>query len=438
MDMEKNSEIVGKSDRIDRDLALQIAVTQAVTSSLVLPDVLTRVLQQILEKMEPDMGAIYLLDRDKEALYLAGQVGFSAEVAEAIGELELLESVTLQAAQRGGGVNPVTLEAFSPAHRQAFERSGLQTLVGVPLWAGERIVGIALLASSEPWTMDEEDIQLLTLLGQQVGGAVDNALLYEVAQQRVEELYMLHRVGQTLTASLEPEEVIKAILKETRVALGVAGCSVALVDEEKEELIFTSVVGGAAEGVPGVRLALGQGIAGWVAQRGEPLLVHDAQSDPRFFGGVDAETGFVTRSILCVPMRFKDKLIGVVEVVNKIDGDFDSEDTRLLTAMATSAAVAIENARLYQQQKESAQTLAAKNKTLLDIQRRLVWAERMATIGEISVAIRHELDAPLTAILRNAESLLELSDLPHNVREQLEIIARCGVQIGDIVKRMDR
>jgi GAF domain-containing protein len=425
-------------DRLNYELVVQSAIAQAVTSSLALTDVLAHTLQQLLDKMGLNRGAIYLLDRETETLRLAHQEGFSTEVAEAVGELELQESVALQAAQRGGGVTPHTLEAYSPAHRQAFEQSGLQTLVGVPLWAKERIVGIALLGSAETWEIDEEDTQLLTLLGQQIGGAVENSLLYEMAQRRVEELSTLHRVGQTLTSSLEPDEVIKAILRETRAALGVAGSSIALLDEEKGDLVFISVVGAASSGVHGVRLALGQGIAGWVAQKGEPLLVDDAQSDPRFFGGVDAETGFVTRSVLCIPMRFKGKITGVVEVVNKIDGDFGKEDIRMLNSLAVSAAVAIENSRLYQQQKKTARELAARNRTLLETQQRLVWAERMATIGEIGIAIRRELDVPLTAILQNAELLLGRDDLPYEAREQLEAIARKSIQIGDIVKKLEK
>jgi GAF domain-containing protein len=436
--MEQDSGIEQKLGRVNRYLSVQTAIAQAVASSLALEDILTHTLQQILEKMGLDMGVIYLLDRGTETLRLVHQEGVPAEVTETIEVLELEESMTLQMAQRGGdGVTSLTPEAYPPAHRRAFEKSGLQTLIGVTLWARKRIMGTALLGSAEPWEIDKEDTQFLTSLGQQVGGAIDNALLYEMAQRRVEELSMLHRVGQTLTASLEPDEVITAIMKETRVAVGGTGCSVALLDEEKEELLFTTVVGGATEGVPGVRLALGQGIAGWVAQKGEPVLVHDAQNDPRFFGGVDADTGFLTRSILCVPMRLKGKIIGVVEVVNKIDGYFDSEDMRVLNSLATSAAVAIENSRLYQQQRETAQELAARNEALLEAQRRLVWAERLAVIGEIGLAMHQELDAPLTTILRTAESLLSRDDLPHDAREQLETIARKGIQIGDAVKKLE-
>lgn len=436
MDMGRDSESEQKKENLSLDA--QNAIIQATTSSLVLNEILSHTLQQILGKLKPDKGAIYLLNRETETLRLAQQIGFPPETTRVIKELDLQESVALQRPQRGSGITILPPEAYSPPRRRAFEQNGLKTIVGVPLWARGGIMGVALLGSTASWELDEDESRFLAFLGRQIGNAIDNSLLYQMAQRRVEELSMLHRVGQTLTASLEPDEVITAILKETRTVLRVTGCSIALLDEERQELTFTTAVGGAGEEMPGMRLALGQGVAGWVAQKGEPLLVHDAQSDPRFFGGIDRETGFVTRSVLCVPLSFKEKIIGVIEVVNKIDGYFDEEDIRLLTSLATSAAVAIENSHLYQQQKETALQLAARNEALLETQRKLVWAERMATIGKIGLAIRRELDRPLTIILRNAEVLLSADYLPLDARQRLEDIARKSIQIGDIIKKLQR
>jgi diguanylate cyclase (GGDEF)-like protein len=90
-------------------------------------------------------------------------------------------------------------------------------------------------------------------------------------------------------------------------------------------------------------------VAGWVAEKGEPVIVHDASSDPRFFDGVDKISNFVTRNIVCVPLRTKDRILGSIEVINKNSGSFDSDDMLILTALANQVAVAIENARLYEE-----------------------------------------------------------------------------------------
>jgi GAF domain-containing protein len=91
----------------------------------------------------------------------------------------------------------------------------------------------------------------------------------------------------------------------------------------------------------------GVGIAGWVVKNDEHLVVADAREDPRFYAGVDEKTGFETRNILAVPLRTKERVIGVVEIINKVDGPFDDRDVALATALANQAGVAIDNARLY-------------------------------------------------------------------------------------------
>jgi signal transduction histidine kinase len=128
-------------------------------------------------------------------------------------------------------------------------------------------------------------------------------------------------------------------------------------------------------------------IAGWVFSRREPLVVHDALSDPRFFREVDLLTSFQTRSVLGVPMYTKDKTLGVIEAVNKREGAFDDEDLRLLEALAAQASVAIENSRLFQQ-------------------------------NDVVAEMVHELRSPLTA-LTAAAYLLERTGLPDDQRLKL-------------------
>jgi signal transduction histidine kinase len=136
-------------------------------------------------------------------------------------------------------------------------------------------------------------------------------------------------------------ERINAVLK-------VEAGSLLLVDEETEELVFQIALGEKAEGVKPFRLQMGQGIAGQVAQSGKPLKISDAQKDRRHYKAVDVTTDFLTRSILCVPMIFKGKVTGVIEIMNKLEGGFTESDLTLLNSIATYAAIAIENARLHQ------------------------------------------------------------------------------------------
>ncbi|MFH0965393.1 MAG: ATP-binding protein [Planctomycetota bacterium] len=128
--------------------------------------------------------------------------------------------------------------------------------------------------------------------------------------------------------------------------------ALSLVDEETGELVFQVAAGARNEELSEVRIAAGEGICGWVVQHGRPLIVNDVRNDSRRLPGADEILGFEARSVLCVPLLARGRVIGAIELINPPDGGheswFDREDQEVLTAFAAQAAVAIENARLYQ------------------------------------------------------------------------------------------
>lgn len=156
-----------------------------------------------------------------------------------------------------------------------------------------------------------------------------------------------------INSSLEIEEIrkrtIEASIKLTKSEAG----SLLLYDEEIGELYFDVALGEKADKIKTIRLKLGEGIAGWVAQQREVQIINDVQNDPRFFRKADEKSGFVTRSMICIPVLHKDKLIGVLQVLNKIDEPFNDYDAELLKALSNQVAVAIENARLYNELRET-------------------------------------------------------------------------------------
>ena len=110
--------------------------------------------------------------------------------------------------------------------------------------------------------------------------------------------------------------------------------SVFVLDRATEELVLRYACGPAGKQVVGLRIPVGQGVVGWVVQYNEDLIVPETVQDPRFYGGVDQETGFVTRSILCVPMLQAGQVIGAVEAMNKRTGHFNDEDVLFLQEIA--------------------------------------------------------------------------------------------------------
>jgi diguanylate cyclase (GGDEF)-like protein len=163
----------------------------------------------------------------------------------------------------------------------------------------------------------------------------------------------LAEAAKALTGNLRLDDVLQAILRAVTQLLGPENWSLLLLDPERNELYFEIAVGQAAPAMRDIRLKLGEGIAGWVAEHRQPLVVPAVADDARFSSRVDQATHFATESIVCVPMMFQDRLLGVIELVGaKGSRQFSDEDLAVLTPFADFAAIAIGNARAFQRVEE--------------------------------------------------------------------------------------
>jgi len=160
------------------------------------------------------------------------------------------------------------------------------------------------------------------------------------------EVTVFHELGKALTSSLQLDQVLRTIMEKINEVLHPDTWSLLLMDQDKGELYFQIATGKGAEALKDIRIKLGQGLAGWVAQTGQPVVVPDTSKDARFFAKVDERTKMETRSIVAVPVRFRDHCLGVIELLNCVGPEgFSKRDLVLLEALADYAAIAIENAR---------------------------------------------------------------------------------------------
>ncbi len=195
-----------------------------------------------------------------------------------------------------------------------------------------------------PWPRDRERLVL------SVRNALADRRRRRLLIYREQELAILDEVGKTIISTLELKKVLNIIMQKIKELVRSEAWSLLLADEKSDEYLFSVAIGAQADKLREFKLKIGQGIAGWVAREGKPIIIQNVLEDPRFFNEIDQELDLRTRSVLCVPLESRGKILGVIEVINKMeDGIFTDRDLDLVTKLAGFAAIAIDNARLYHQ-----------------------------------------------------------------------------------------
>ncbi|MBN1260239.1 MAG: response regulator [Anaerolineae bacterium] len=274
----------------------------------------------------------------------------------------------------------------------------------------------------EIWTALERALteERLRREKEQLTKALARANLHQ--QRQLENWEAINFIAKTITSTLEEEEVLRRVVATVNHVLKVEAGSLLLLDEKTQELHFAITLKGNVSRFSNVRLKLGQGIAGWVAQHGRPLLVPDVHRDARFYAQIDQLGGFQTRAILCVPLKSKDRILGAFEVINKLEGPtspaFTPEDAKLLQTLASWTTIAVENARLNRTLQENAAA---------------------ATLKQAVVTLAHYINNQLMNHMLELDSL-ERSNMPsqRKIHAMLESSRTCAQNISKVVAALDR
>ncbi|MEJ5225408.1 MAG: GAF domain-containing protein, partial [Anaerolineales bacterium] len=225
----------------------------------------------------------------------------------------------------------------------------LTAWVGVPLNTGVDTIGALSVGTDDPNTIyTQTQVELLQAIADQAAGAIVKARLLQETERRAQQLSTLNIIARQLASTLDLEPLLQNILDSAVSILDSEAGSLFLVDEQTGELVFRVTVGPVASNLVGQRLPPGTGVVGRVVTNRKAIIVNETQNSTQWNSNPDQQTGFQTRALLAVPLEVKERIIGVIEIINKHGGlPFTEEDQTLLTAFAGQAAVAIENARLY-------------------------------------------------------------------------------------------
>jgi len=325
-------------------------VSKVTATDFEINKILEKFLDITMEVVQADAGSILLIDKLSDTLYFAVARGKKASKLKDY-KLTLGEGIAGWVAQSG---KPLITPDVKKDKRFAAKISKeikyeTRNIICAPLKFEEEVLGvIELINKKGDKVFDEEDLDMLLTFTPYIGVILKNAQLFIEDRKKIKRLEYLMEVTKFVNSTLNLETLLDRMLEIFTDVLNAEAGSILLLDEEKDELFFAAATGEKKDSIKNIRVPIGEGVVGWVAREDKPVLIADAQNDPRFFKQADQKTKFKTKTIVAVPLKTKEKLIGVVEILNKKDGLFNEEDLNLLEALSNQAAVAIENAKLYE------------------------------------------------------------------------------------------
>ena len=365
----------------------------ALSSTLDLDTILHTGLKQSVDLLKADAGAIFLMNDPAQPNQFSIQVRQGPAVDPTLAERQtqaLAELARLTLNRPAEEV--IIIDDRRPVPEGSPEvdlpATGLKA-VALTSMKGAQVRGVLGIMRAAPHIFSDDETSLLTSQARIIGLAAQNAIHYSQVQAQATHLTYLNEVGRALTSSLDLEHVLKVIIQGVNAMLETERTSVFLIDADTNELVLRYSNQGDAD----IRLpAPWQGIAGWVATHDQPALVNDTLSDPRHLRQIALETGYEAQSILCVPLKVEGQVIGVVEVLNKTgDQQFTHYHQILLSQFTRWAAIAIHNARLFDERGQAFQHLAAE-------QERRIAAETRGAMAAVILDMAHTMNNIVGAI----------------------------------------
>lgn len=351
-----NDEMSGKIHRLMKMLSIQLAIGE----DMEFQELMELIIDKTKDVMEAEAASLMLLDPDRQELnFLIARSEKGEEVKRH--RLRIGQGIAGWVAEKGEPViiNDVASDARFFADIDKATEFKTRNMICVPLRYKGRITGvIQVINKKREEKFRESELELFIEFSHQIAAAIENfSLLQQLKNtneeliRRMEELSTLLQVQSALSSTLDLQDLLELIISKSKEVMRAEAASLMLLDAETDELVFQVAQGEAGDALKEIRIPVGEGIAGWVAQSGEPVLIADAQHDSRLYRKADERSRFITRNMICVPLKYKDRIIGVVQAINKIGTDtFRESEVGLFFGFASQAAMAIENVRLFNRQ----------------------------------------------------------------------------------------
>jgi PAS domain S-box-containing protein len=336
-------------DRVEartRELRALYRADETLYRSLRLGDILQALVDEATDLLAADKTTVLVWDASHERLVPGASRGFSpeslAQMRHAPGE-----GITGAVAQTGKPIAVENVELDSRVARHITDREQIRSLLHVPITVGDEVFGVFGINYCQPRRFNGDELRLLTALAQRAALAISNARLYEQTERHSREIEALYRADEALHASLKVDDVLQSLVDVVTDLLRVDKTAVMVWDDAHERLVARAGRGFSQDTLRRMVHGPGDGVTWLVAQSGAPIVVNDVRNDPRVARHLSDPEGI--RSLLQVPISVAGEVFGVFGVNHCQLHVFSADEERVLIALAQRAALAIENARLYEQ-----------------------------------------------------------------------------------------
>jgi sigma-B regulation protein RsbU (phosphoserine phosphatase) len=372
-----------------------------VTSVLDLADLLEKIPQLIARLTRFSAFSVYLLDEPRQELHIAYAVGYPQDVVRTL-RLRVGQGVVGAAVEQG---RPILVNDISKEPRFMGPLRNMVSQLAVPMRRKGRVIGALNLLSDTAGAFTDQDEALLRQFAAHVAVAIENARLFRSERQYTATLETLAEIGREMSSILDLDVLLTRIASLTKRLIDYRTFGIFLLNASTSELEMKLAVRYGEEGTAR-NVKLGEGLVGWSALHREPVLVADVSKDPRYVNLIED-----VRSELVIPMLIKERCIGVFDLESPELNAFTKEHEELLTLLASQAAVAIENARLYEEVRRNEERIEKELRFAQRVQAALAPTEAPTQLRSADVAGRfspaHELGGDLhDFILPDPDSLV--------------------------------
>lgn len=422
----KRAELVDANQRLAQrvqELQTLSEIGKSVTAQLDLENVLRLVVEAAVNLTNADESYLLLIDDNSGNLYLRAQANLGVEEVKNFW-VKVNDSIAGHVVKTG---QPVILSKNSNSLKV---KTGLTvySLVNVPVSLSNTVIGVLGVDNRhQERAFIKDDEKLLSVLAEWAAIAIQNAKLYADIRQRSRDLHLVNEITRLVSGTLEVEQIPRLLLQRTAEIVGAECGSLALIDRQRGGVVFQLAYdneGKELKELEDFLMPLGSGIVGTVAQTGQPIIANNVHQHPAWSPLADQLTGFATRKLVAVPLRVEGEILGVMELLNKKEGDFVEDDMQLLSLVASAAASAIQNARQYQALKRA-------NNALREAQAQRIAAERWAVLGKAAGNLAHRINNSTALVPMAAQRLQELL-------QQVELEPELRKKVDDNLDRIRR